>query len=238
LIEVTLIQQNHEVSVIPGRWLEETSEAYSNFARRAILRTTDTRRQRESRDRRRKKNARNWRDVTCLWWTRLFRANASRVPRTVAIGLRIGVFLMRGLRRSADGRHAVTLIHPRTRLLDEISRDTLTSALRDTLDSVKNPESQLALADWSWRHRGGRAHQRDWPWGGVRIAPHSNWNDYTTRIGWRGKANGVISTENSCTYTHTPLRYQEQMNGNRRGTGGITVPFTLRLRHVYSNKTP
>jgi len=122
----------------------------------------------------RKKNARCWRDVTCLWWTRLFRANASRVPRTVAIGLRIGVFLMRGFRRSADGRHAVTLIHPHTRLLDEISRDTLTSALRDTLDSVKNLESQLALADWSWRHRGGRAHQRDWPWGSVRIAPHSN----------------------------------------------------------------
>lgn len=61
---------------------------------------------------------------------------------------------MRGLRRSADGRHAVTLIHPHTQQPSTKYPAPFASVVRDTLDSVKIPESQLARADWSWRHRG------------------------------------------------------------------------------------
>jgi len=47
----------------------------------------------------------------CLRWTKFKVISRGRVLRTVAIGLKISVFPMRGLRRSVDGRRVVTLIH-------------------------------------------------------------------------------------------------------------------------------
>jgi len=47
----------------------------------------------------------------CLRWTKFKVISRGRVLRTVAIGLKISVFPMRGLRRSVDERRVVTLIH-------------------------------------------------------------------------------------------------------------------------------